>query len=99
MTCPRKLHEPSPNLLSDHLRLLAEDLVQSTPGAVLRRPRLLHSDDARYLLRALRETQATQYRAAMCRPTIGAAAGGSFVAGSNGRSRAVCRRRAGRSAW
>jgi RNA polymerase sigma-70 factor (ECF subfamily) len=82
MSCPREPHELDPNLLSDHLELLyrvarrlarshedAEDLVQDTLAAVLRRPRLLHSDDPRgYLLRALSNTQATHYRAAMCRP-------------------------------
>ncbi len=82
MSRPREQHELDPNLLSDHLELLyrvarrlcgshedAEDLVQDTLASVLRRPRMLHSDDARgYLLRALRNTQATQYRAAMCRP-------------------------------
>ena len=83
MSGPQELHELDPNLLSDHLELLyrvarrlcgshedAEDLVQDTLAAVLKRPRLLHSDDARgYLLRALRNTQATRYRAAMCQPT------------------------------
>ncbi len=79
----RELHELDPNSLADHLDVLyrvarrlcgshedAEDLVQDTLAAVLKRPRLLHNDDARaYLLRALRNTQATQYRAAMSRPT------------------------------
>lgn len=77
------LHQLDPNALPNHLELLhrvarrlcgshedAEDLVQETLAAVLRRPRLLNSDDARaYLLRALRNTQAAQYRAAMARPT------------------------------
>lgn len=76
-------HKLDPNLLSEHFELLyrvarglcgshedAEDLVQDTLAAVLRRPRLIHSEDARgYLLRALRNTQATQHRAARCRPT------------------------------
>jgi RNA polymerase sigma-70 factor (ECF subfamily) len=83
MSCPRELHELDPNVLSAHFELLyrvarrlcgshedAEDLVQDTLAAALGRPRLLYSDDARgYLLRALRNTQASQYRAAMCRPT------------------------------
>lgn len=83
MSCPRELYELDPNLLSDHLEVLhrvarrlcgshedAEDLVQDTLAAVLRRPRLLHSDDERaYLLRALRNTQASQYRASLSRPT------------------------------
>ena len=82
MSCTGGSHELDPNLLSEHFEALyrvarrlcvshedAEDLVQDTLAAVLRRPRLLRSDDARgYLLRALRNTQATQYRAAMCRP-------------------------------
>ena len=79
----RELHELDPNSRADHRDVLyrvarrlcgshedAEDLVQDTLTAVLKRPRLLHNDDARaYLLRALRNTQATEYRAAMCRPT------------------------------
>jgi RNA polymerase sigma-70 factor, ECF subfamily len=82
MSLPGEQHELDPNLLSDHLELLyrvarrlcgshedAEDLVQDTLASVLRRPRMLDSNDARgYLLRALRNTQATHYRAAMCRP-------------------------------
>lgn len=69
-------------VLAEHLGLLyrvarrlsgshedAEDLVQDTLAAVLSRPRLLHSDDARgYLIRALRNTQATQHRASSRRP-------------------------------
>jgi RNA polymerase sigma-70 factor (ECF subfamily) len=82
MSCRRKLHELDPDALSEHLEVLhrvarrlcgsredAEDLVQDTLAGVLKRPRWLHSGDARgYLLRALRNTQANQYRAAMSRP-------------------------------
>jgi RNA polymerase sigma-70 factor (ECF subfamily) len=47
----------------------AEDLVQDTFVQVLRRPRLIRSDDdLGYLLRALRNTHATRHRAAMRRP-------------------------------
>ena len=43
----------------------AEDLVQETFATVLKRPRLLHTDnDIGYLLRALRNTYATRYRTA-----------------------------------
>ena len=80
MSPPREL---DPSSLPDHLEALyrvarrlcgsredAEDLVQDTFAGVLRRPRLLQSEDPRgYLMRALRNTQATQYRAAMRRPT------------------------------
>src|SRR5436190_14818624 len=47
----------------------AEDLVQETFARVLKRPRLLRSDDDRgYLLRALRNTHTSRYRTAMRRP-------------------------------
>ena len=73
-----------PNSLPEHMDTLyrvarrlsgsredAEDLVQETLATLLRRPRYLHSADARaYLVRALRNTQATQYRDAMRRPTM-----------------------------
>jgi RNA polymerase sigma-70 factor, ECF subfamily len=71
-----------PMVLSDHLDVLyraawalcgsrheAEDLVQETFARVLRRPRLLRSDnDVGYLLRALRNTHVIRQRAAMRRP-------------------------------
>jgi RNA polymerase sigma-70 factor (ECF subfamily) len=82
MSFSAELHELDPNLISEHLELLhrvarrlcrsredAEDLVQDTLAAVLKRPRLLRSDDARgYLVRALRNTHAAHYRAAVVRP-------------------------------
>ncbi|MEA2147497.1 MAG: hypothetical protein QOG59_3084 [Solirubrobacteraceae bacterium] len=47
----------------------AEDLVQETFALVLRKPRLLHSDDdIGYLLRVLRNTYFSQRRAAARRP-------------------------------
>jgi RNA polymerase sigma-70 factor (ECF subfamily) len=47
----------------------AEDLVQETFAQVLKRPRLLHSDNnVGYLLRALRNTHITRHRAALRRP-------------------------------
>jgi RNA polymerase sigma-70 factor (ECF subfamily) len=71
-----------PMVLPDHIDVLyraawalcgsrheAEDLVQETFAQVLRRPRLLRSDnDIGYLLRALRNTHASHQRAAMRRP-------------------------------
>jgi RNA polymerase sigma-70 factor, ECF subfamily len=71
-----------PMVLPDHIDVLyraarslcrsrheAEDLVQETFAQVLKRPRLLCSDnDVGYLLRALRNTHATGHRAAMRRP-------------------------------
>jgi RNA polymerase sigma-70 factor (ECF subfamily) len=74
-TVPRELE---PELLGDHLDRLyraawglcgsredAEDLVQETYAKVLRRPRLLRSeDDLGYLLRVLRNTHFSSYRAA-----------------------------------
>src|ERR1700745_1522977 len=76
---PRPL---DPTVLPDHIDVLyraawalcgsrheAEDLVQETFAQVLRRPRLLRSDDnLGYLLRALRNTHITRHRAAMRRP-------------------------------
>lgn len=48
----------------------AEDLVQDTYVRVLRRPRLLRrDDDAVYLLRVLRNTWISSYRATAVRPT------------------------------
>jgi len=69
-------------VLTDHIDVLyraawalcgsrheAEDLVQDTFAQVLKRPRLLRSDnEVGYLLRALRNTNATRHRAAMRRP-------------------------------
>jgi RNA polymerase sigma-70 factor (ECF subfamily) len=47
----------------------AEDLVQETFARVLRRPRMLHSDDELgYLLRVLRNTCVSARRTAACRP-------------------------------
>ena len=71
-----------PMVLPDHIDVLyraawalcgsrheAEDLVQDTFARVLKRPRLLRSDnDVGYLLRALRNTHATRHRAARRRP-------------------------------
>ncbi len=48
----------------------AEDLVQTTFARVLARPRVIRRDNARaYLLRALRNTYASRYRASSRRPT------------------------------
>lgn len=72
-----------PDALADHLDALlraarrlcgsredAEDLVQDTLARLLKRPRWLRSQDDRgYLIRALRTTQTTRYRAAMRRPS------------------------------
>jgi RNA polymerase sigma-70 factor, ECF subfamily len=74
--------ELDPGRLGDHLDRLyraavglcgshadAEDLVQETFVAVLRRPRLLRSDDdIGYLLRVLRNTFYSRYRAESRRP-------------------------------
>jgi RNA polymerase sigma-70 factor, ECF subfamily len=71
-----------PEALGDHIDRLyraawslcgsreeAEDLVQETFARVLRKPRLLHSeDDLGYLLRVLRNTFFSQRRAARRRP-------------------------------
>jgi len=76
---PRPL---DPSSLGDHIDRLyraalflsgsredAEDLVQETFSRVLRRPRLLRSDDdIGYLLRVLRNTFYSQHRAAARRP-------------------------------
>ena len=71
-----------PNRLPDHIDRLyraawalcgsredAEDLVQETFLNVLKRPRLLRDgNEIGYLLRALRNTHASRYRAAIARP-------------------------------
>jgi RNA polymerase sigma-70 factor (ECF subfamily) len=71
-----------PTVLPDHIDVLyraawalcgssyeAEDLVQETFAQVLKRPRLLRSDNnVGYLLRALRNTHIARHRAAMRRP-------------------------------
>jgi RNA polymerase sigma-70 factor, ECF subfamily len=76
---PRPL---DPMVLTDHIDVLyraawalcgsrheAEDLVQDTFAQVLKRPRLLRNDnEVGYLLRALRNTNATRHRVAMRRP-------------------------------
>jgi RNA polymerase sigma-70 factor, ECF subfamily len=76
------LRKLDPTRLGDHLDRLyraavgmcgshadAEDLVQETFLAVLRRPRMLRSgDDAGYLLRVLRNTFYSRYRAESRRP-------------------------------
>jgi RNA polymerase sigma-70 factor, ECF subfamily len=76
---PRPL---DPMVLTDHIDMLyraawalcgsrheAEDLVQDTFAQVLKRPRLLRNDnEVGYLLRALRNTNATRHRVAMRRP-------------------------------
>ena len=75
-------HELDPEALGDHLDRLyraawalcgsredAEDLVQDTYARILRRPRLVRSDDdLGYLLRVLRNTFVSQRRAAGRRP-------------------------------
>ena len=75
-------HELDPAALGDHIDRLyraawfmcgnrdeAEDLVQETFERVLRRPRLIRSeDDLGYLLRVLRNTFISQRRAAARRP-------------------------------
>ena len=75
-------HVLDPHTLGDHLDRLfraalamcrsredAEDLVQETYARVLARPRLLRSDnDLAYLLRVLRNTFITGFRAAALRP-------------------------------
>lgn len=79
MTAERQL---DPEALGDHIDRLyraawglcgsreeAEDLVQETFARVLRKPRLLRSeDDIGYLLRVLRNTLVSQRRAAASRP-------------------------------
>ena len=73
-----------PAVLQDHIDVLyraawalcgsrheAEDLVQETFARVLKRPRLLRSDDdVGYLLRALRNTHNTRHRTAKRRPIM-----------------------------
>jgi RNA polymerase sigma-70 factor (ECF subfamily) len=77
-----KPHKLDPDRLPSHIDRLyraawalcgsrydAEDLVQETLLNVLKRPRLLRDDnEIGYLLRALRNTHATRYRAATRRP-------------------------------
>ena len=77
-----RLHLLDPNRLPDYIGRLyraawalcgsrhdAEDLVQETFATVLKRPRLLHTDnEIGYLLRALRNTYANRYRTAAHRP-------------------------------
>jgi RNA polymerase sigma-70 factor, ECF subfamily len=79
---PEPLPRPLDPVPPDHIDVLyraawalcgsrheAEDLVEETFAQVLKRPRLLRSDDnVGYLLRALRNTQITRRRAAMRRP-------------------------------
>jgi RNA polymerase sigma-70 factor, ECF subfamily len=82
---PRAGHLPrplDPMVLTDHIAVLyraawalcgsrheAEDLVQDTFAQVLKRPRLLRSDnEVGYLLRALRNTNTARHRVAMRRP-------------------------------
>src|SRR5579875_969181 len=76
------VRELEPERLGDHLDRLyraawglcgsredAEDLVQETYARVLRRPRLLRSDDdLGYLLRVMRNTHFSAHRAARRRP-------------------------------
>ena len=78
----KEFHQLDPGSLGDHVDRLyraawglcgsredAEDLVQETFARVLRRPRLVRSnDDIGYLLRVLRNTFISQYRAAARRP-------------------------------
>jgi RNA polymerase sigma-70 factor, ECF subfamily len=75
-------HPLDPMVLADHIDVLyraawalcgsrheAEDLVQDTFAQVLKRPRLLRSDnEVGYLLRALRNTNAARHRVARRRP-------------------------------
>lgn len=80
---PEPLARPlDPTVLPDHIDVLyraawalcgsrheAEDLVQETFAQVLKRPRVLRSDNnVGYLLRALRNTHNTRHRIAMRRP-------------------------------
>ena len=63
----------------------AEDLVQETYTRVLRRPRLLRrEDDLVYLLRVLRNTWISQYRAACARPVASDLAEVEFAADPRG---------------
>jgi RNA polymerase sigma-70 factor (ECF subfamily) len=75
-------HELDPEALGDHIDRLyraawalcgsredAEDLVQDTYAQILRRPRIVRSDDdLGYLLRVLRNTYVSRLRAAGRRP-------------------------------
>src|ERR1700751_535725 len=77
-----RLRPLDPKVLPDHIDALyraawalcgsrheADDLVQDTFARVLKRPRLLRSDNTvGYLLRALRNTNAARHRAAKRRP-------------------------------
>lgn len=59
----------------------AEDLVQETYARVLRRPRLLRrQDDIVYLLRVLRNTWVSDYRAASARPLTTGGEGIEWIA-------------------
>jgi RNA polymerase sigma-70 factor, ECF subfamily len=76
------LRQLDPTVLPDHIDALyraayalcgsryeAEDLVQETFAQVLKRPRLLRSENSvGYLLRALRNTHIARYQASMRRP-------------------------------
>jgi RNA polymerase sigma-70 factor (ECF subfamily) len=77
-------HTLDPAVLGDHIDALyraawalcgsptdAEDLVQTTFARVLARPRIIRRDNDRaYLLRALKNTYASHYRALARRPTF-----------------------------
>lgn len=63
----------------------AEDLVQETYARVLRRPRILRrEDDIVYLLRVLRNTWISGYRAALARPVAAPSAEIDFVVDPRG---------------
>lgn len=63
----------------------AEDLVQETYARVLRRPRLLRrQDDIVYLLRVLRNTWVSDYRAASARPLTAQVEEIDFIADPRG---------------
>jgi len=63
----------------------AEDLVQETYARVLRRPRLLRrEDDLAYLLRVLRNTWISEYRAAAARPVASDLAEVELIADPHG---------------
>jgi RNA polymerase sigma-70 factor, ECF subfamily len=63
----------------------AEDLVQETFARVLARPRLVrHGDDARYLMRALRNTWIDQRRARAARPAPSGGEALEWVADGSG---------------
>lgn len=86
-----------PTALTDHIQTLnrvarslcqsrddADDLVQDTLARVLGRPRLLHGiSDRGYLLRALRNTHADRYRAALRQPATVPLLDGEPWAGSS----------------